>query len=462
MKNLLSILILTLIISCTTTNNKSTIYFGGEIINPKSKYVVLLKDNNVIDTLTLNNQNRYIEKFKSLKEGLYTFKHGNEFQYIYLEPGDSILIRLNTWDFDKSLVFTGKGSSKNEFLINLFLQNLKEEKAMYKYLKLNEAEFQTKIDSLANERISIYNEFATAEESVSEGFNQLTNSAIHSPLYRLKEMYPYYYKKMNKLTKYPKVSDSFYNYRNHINLNEENLVSFYPFQNYVVSYLYNLSDDLKEKDPSKNNTTINILNSIIENIHLEEFKNTLLKRFVVQDFFESDVHCSINEDVLNIFNKNCGNIEYKKQIENLVFDSKKVTIHQPLTNFEVVSYNDDVTKINTIINQKNSVLYFWSTEYMSPVYLLKRIEYLENKFPNILFLGIKINTNIDHLSSDPYLKKLDINKQYKLTPKSKAHQFLTSNYPRMMIVNKNGVVENGFINFNARNLHSELEKLEKN
>ena len=125
MKNLLSILILTLIISCTTTNNKSTIYFGGEIINPKSKYVVLLKDNNVIDTLTLNNQNRYIEKFKSLKEGLYTFKHGNEFQYIYLEPGDSILLRLNTWDFDESLVFTGKGSSKNEFLINLFLQNEK-------------------------------------------------------------------------------------------------------------------------------------------------------------------------------------------------------------------------------------------------------------------------------------------------------------------------------------------------
>ncbi|WP_298263048.1 hypothetical protein [uncultured Lutibacter sp.] len=462
MKNLLSIIILTLIISCTTTNNKSTIYFGGEIINPKNKFVLLLKDDNVIDTLILNNQNRYLEKFKSLKEGLYTFKHGNEFQYIYLEPGDSILIRLNTWDFDESLVFTGKGSSKNEFLINLFLQNEKEEKAMYKYFNLTEAEFQTKIDSLANERVSIYNEFAAAEESVSEGFNQLTNSAIHFPLYRLKEMYPYYYKKMNKLTKYPKVSGSFYNYRSQINLNEENLVSFYPYQNYVVSYLYNLSDDLKEKDPSKNNTTINILNSIIENINNEDFKNTLLKKFVVQNFFESEVHCDIDEDVFNLFIKNCSNQEFKNQVENLVSDSKKVPIHQPLTNFEVVTYNGNVTKINSTINQKNSVLYFWSTEFMSPIYLFKRIQYLEKKYPNILFVGISINSDIENLANDPYLKKLDTNKQFKLTPNSDALQFLTSNYPRMMIVNKNGVVENGFINFNARNLHSELEKLEKN
>ena len=58
------------------------------------------------------------KKFKNLKGGLYTFKHGVEFQYIFLQPNDSLLLRLNTWDFDESLVFSGKGAEKNNLLIN--------------------------------------------------------------------------------------------------------------------------------------------------------------------------------------------------------------------------------------------------------------------------------------------------------------------------------------------------------
>ena len=157
MKYFLNTILVLFAISCNTSNEDDAVTsFGGEIINPKTDFVLFLKEGAVIDTLFLDRNNRFINNYKSLDEGLYTFKHGTEFQYVYVQPKDSILVRLNTWDFDESLVFSGKGSDKNEFLINLFLQNEKEEENMYQYFNLNENDFQHKIDSLSNERFEIF------------------------------------------------------------------------------------------------------------------------------------------------------------------------------------------------------------------------------------------------------------------------------------------------------------------
>lgn len=463
MKYLISSILTLLLFSCNSTKNKNAItYFGGQIINPKSNYVLFLKDDKIIDTLKLDDGNRFMKGFKSLSEGLYIFKHGIEFQYVYLEPKDSILVRLNTWDFDESIVFTGNGSSKNEFLINLFLQNEKEEKAMFKYFSLNEKNFQFKIDSLAIERDSIYNEFSANELFVSKGFKKLTNAAIHYPLYRLKEVYPYYYKKANKLSKFPKVSENFYNFRKNVNLNEDNLLSFYPYRNYVINYLYNLSYHLKENDSTKNNLTVNILNTIVENVKLEEFKNTLLKEIVVEDFLKSESTCTINKETLSVFLDNCTDEEYVNQVKSLVNDSKFVLNNKPLNNFEIESIKGEILNTNTLIKDKNTVIYFWSSEYMSFDYLVKRIQYLEKSNPTLNFIGINMNPDFQDITLEPSLKLLNINNQYKVTKNSYANQFLTSRYPRTIMINKEGIVTNGFTYLDSPKFSSELIKLELN
>lgn len=461
MKYVISIIIAILTFSCkiATKDDSAKTYFGGEIINPKTNFVLFLKDHQVIDTLLLDENNRFLKEYDTLKEGLYTFKHGTEFQYIYLEPSDSILVRLNSWDFDESLVYSGKGNTKNEFLINLFLQNEKEEKSMYQYFSLNESDFQRKIDSLSNEREGIYNDFSATESEISEGFKKLTSTAIHYPLFRLKEMYPYYYKKFHKLNKFPIISDAFYSYRNTISLNEEDLVSFYPYQNYVVSYLYNISYQMTENDSLKNNITINILNSTIKHIDSESFKNTLLKKIIVNDFLKSESTCSINQKTLDIFLENCSNQLYTTQVKNLVNDTKFVINDEPLHNFEIVSYNNANTTINDIIKGQNSVIYFWSTEFMSSDYLVSRIKYLENMYPKILFVGINMDTSFDDITTEPNLKLLNITKQFKLTKDSFAYNYLTSRYPRTIIINQDGFVQNGFTYLDSKKLNAEINKL---
>lgn len=444
---------------CKKIQERNLTYFGGQIINPETNYVLLLKDEKVLDTMLLDENNQFLKKIPSLQEGLYTFKHGNEFQYVYLAPSDSVLVRLNTWDFDQSLVFSGKGSAKNEFLINLFLQNEKEENMMYQNFDLNEQDFHAKIDSLSKDRFATYNDFFANEGQVSKGFKKLANTAIYFPLYRLKEVYPIFYKGVNNLDEFPEVSDSFYEFRNELSLNEENLVSFYPYQNYVVSYLYNISHQLKQKDSTKNDLTLNMLNATNEHIKAESFKNLLLKRILINDFLKSESACRINEEALQLFLANCTNKEDIELVNNLVKDCNYIAINEPLQDFSIVSYANVPSTINELIKNKNAVVYFWSAAYMSADYLVSRIKFLEKKYPDLLFVGINMQTSSQDLTLDFNIKLRNINHQYLLPPDSDAHQYLSSKYPRTILIDHSGIVKNAFINLDSKKLDSELEKL---
>ncbi len=77
-------------------------WIGGEIVNPVSDYVIFNKGEQIIDSIKLDDNNHFLYKAENLKSGLYSFIH-REFQVFYLEPSDSLMLRVNTIDFDESL-----------------------------------------------------------------------------------------------------------------------------------------------------------------------------------------------------------------------------------------------------------------------------------------------------------------------------------------------------------------------
>ena len=101
----LSIILFSTLTSCKKVFEEDNYiaYFGGEILNPQDKFILFMKDNEVIDTIFLDKNNRFMHKFDSLAPGLYTFKHNPEYQYIYFDKNDSLMVRVNTFDFDKAL-----------------------------------------------------------------------------------------------------------------------------------------------------------------------------------------------------------------------------------------------------------------------------------------------------------------------------------------------------------------------
>ncbi len=460
---LLSFLTLTSLFtsSCTNNNIDSTSYFGGQIVNPKSTKIYFLKNDKVLDSATLKKDNNFLFKLKNLKPGLYTFSHGNEYQYVFFEKNDSIIIRLNTWDFDESLVFSGKGAERNNFLMNLFLTNEKEDKSFRNFYKLPSKEFGAKIDSVLQVKNNLLKQFNSNTKEESAFFNKLANVAITYPLYRKKENYPLYNKRLLKTENYPDFNADFYNFRKSINLNDSSLVYFFPYRNYINSYLHHKAYYKKHDNPDSN-IAINLLENIASSIKEKRLKNFFLYRIISDSFFYYNLSDSQRELALNIFNDNCDDKEMLKEINQLAFDYSNIKKGDKLFNFKVINTQGEHLNAASIFKNKKTVLYFWSKKLINANNLSKRIIFLEKKYPHLNFIGINIDKTKTMWLKSPIFDKLNAKNQFQLAQKCVMRNFVKAKTPRIILLNNNAIVKNGFTVFWAEDFDKELSNLEKN
>ncbi len=456
---LLQISILTTLISCNTEENNTITYFGGKIINPKTNHIILYSMDKVIDTFLLDSKNKFIGEVKNANEGLYYFKHGNESQNIYLEVSDSLMLRLNTWDFDESLVFAGKGAERNNILIDCFLEDENDKKLFYKYNKLSPINFKQKVDSLITLKLNTYSEYIDKHPNETTGFRQTLKTALTFPIYARIERYPILNAKYSEDGNFPSLENTFYKYRENISINKDSLMYYPPYSQYVRNYLYNKTYSLGHppvKNKYSSEFTVDLLNIIDQEINSKESKNAFLRQTIVSHFYNKS-SCDINTKAFDEFFKLTTNDKDKSVINKLVNDTKLITADDRLPNFSIMNYSDTKLKVFDVVRGKNTLLFFWSPENVSRTYIEGRINYLSKKYPNIQFLLFNINGN-----SSERIMRLDIKNQYYLGESSEAHEFLTSKMPRSILVDKRGKVINGFGSIASKNLNPFLKKLSNN
>src|SRR5690606_26202389 len=201
--------------SCNKFKSSDYTYFGGEIINPKSKWILLYKDNQIIDSITLDEKNRFFVKYDSLAEGLYAFHHEPEYQNVYFNKNDSLMLRLNTHDFDESLVFCGRGEEKNNFLIEMYLLNKKDKAQMYPFYDLDPEDFLKATDSAYQEVLSYYKKHKEKLQW-SEDFELYAKAATDFHYYTKKEFYWIAHQSRNPHDTLFTLPDNYYDFRNNI------------------------------------------------------------------------------------------------------------------------------------------------------------------------------------------------------------------------------------------------------
>ena len=230
-----------LILSCTNWEEKLSLvtYVGGEIVNPKGDYVYFLKDDQLLDSVPLDNNNKFLFKTKNIEAGLYTFSHV-EFQVFYLNPGDSLMLRVNTLEFDESLSFTGMGSKSNNLLMDLFLLNEGEIELMPSYYKLPPLYFEKKLDSLKNIRLKIYNDFVQ-KTMPANSFKYIAEANINYDYFSKKEIYITANERRKGSDSYHNIPQDFYNYRDDINFGSDVLRSYFPYYRFLFRYFDNLA-----------------------------------------------------------------------------------------------------------------------------------------------------------------------------------------------------------------------------
>lgn len=457
LKHSMVLIILVIIVGCSGEFENNKTYFGGKIINPKTNYVVLFDNEVVFDTIYLNRDNSFLTEINLKNGGLYYFKHGNEHQYIYIEPKDSVLVRLNTWDFDESLVFSGKGAERNNLLIDIFLENERDEKFFRtnRLYDLFPGEFRQKVDSIEELRIAMWKDFDIKNPEDSESFKNILKIALTYPLYAKVESYPMAHNAMSKNAEHEVVNRTFYTHRDNIDLHNDSIMYFYAYRNLMMSHLYNKVNTAGHHHES-NEFTVSLLKTIANEVKNERTRNAILRQTVVGHFYQKS-SCDVNNEAFDTYFQLSSNEDDKDQVKKLWNDSKIIHAGKKLHDFHITDYNNMDRSIKSIVKGKNAVIYFWNPEYTSRDFIAKRITFLARKHPNVEFVGIQLNGN-----GKDRIKQLDIKSQYYVTTNSEANKFLTSQMPRTLLINNKGTIINGYASLNSRNIYDQIEKLAKN
>lgn len=372
-------------------------YFGGEIVNPSGPYVFFCKDNEVIDTLKLDKNNRFFIQFDSLAPGLYTFKHEPEYQYVYFDKNDSIMVTLNSKDFDGSLVFCGRGDQKNNFLIELFIKNEKDKNNMFPVFEYNIDKFKKTIDSSYAVTKKFY-ETKKEEVKWSDEFDNLAKNSVELPYYSKKELYPLIHKMRTGEDVYEKIPKYFYDYRKSVNCNNEALSTYSPFVNYLSHMLNNMSainyhNHFSEVDLALK-TNINKLHIADTLFKVEKIKNTILNAIAFQYLLE-DQNIVNNNLFIDTYYNYSTDKSYKNEILKIGNAIQLLKPNFDLPVVQLTTSDGEIVSSDSIIT-KNTVLFFWTSVAISHYEAVhKKVLDLKKKYPNYQFIAINVSDSQD-------------------------------------------------------------------
>jgi len=443
---------ITVLLGCNNSQVCNSTYFGGKIINPKSNCIILFENEIPLDTFYLDKNNTFLGEIPSLHEGLFNFKHGNEQQYIYLQPKDSLLIRLNTWNFDETLVFSGKGAERNNLLIDSFLESERERRIFFQYYDLSPTEFSAKVSQVEKVKLDRYNDYINNHPEESDKFNDILKTALTFPLYSKVENYPLAHSAKINHDEHSVINKDFYKHREYISLDNDSLMFFYAYRDYVLSNLYNKVNSLGY-DLNSDEFTVNLLKEISAELNDENSRNSMLRKIFIRHFYWKSSR-KINENIVNTYFDLTTNLEDKKLMLNLTTDVKKIEEGELLNDFKIIDYNKSHKSIRRLIKNKKSVLYFWNPEFIGKDFIASKIQYLSEKYPDLEFIGVRIYDD-----NKERIFKLDIKSQYYLESNSKANSFLTSQLPRTILINKKGIVVNSYASLSSRKIFNQIEEL---
>ncbi|SIQ60409.1 transaldolase [Maribacter ulvicola] len=445
-----------LIMGCSSSNKDSeTVVFAGEIINPTSDQVVLLKGRIKIDSAKLDDNNRFKFKLPSIENGLYHFNLAPEHQYVYLEKGDSLMVRLNTIYFDESLVFSGSNEESNNFLLELFLATEKEDFSMYsEYYELEPLDFIAKIESLKKDKVAKLKELSSENPISKEAIKLLTGS-INYTYYRYLEIYPFQHKRKTAEENFHELPKDFYNYRNKVNYDDHTLTYLRPYYDFMKAHFGNLSYMSCKKDCNNahedGSRQLHYKKHklhLIDSLAIEKELRDNLFRNVAFDYLLKKKDAPENTEIfLKEFKKVSKNNMHIEEIENLYQGITNLQPSRVIPNLTVITFDNESRTLTEISANKKVLFYFWSgankKQYLD---IFNRVSILKEKKPDYELIGINIKTD--------YNEWKNILSSHGVNPASQYHsddfKELTEKlvlYPmNKAIITNNTVIVDGFSN----------------
>lgn len=438
-------------VGCKKDTSLHTTWLAGEIINPTTRHIIISQGDQIIDSIQLDSNNFFWYKSETLKEGLYMLRH-NETQVFYVEPGDSLMLHLNTIEFDESLAYSGRGAHKNNLLMEYFLINEQENINLPKWYPLSNADFTAKIDSLRDLKEIKYQDFLS-NQTVPNGFHEAVRASIDYDYYMKKELYA-----LANISRIDSFDTDFFDYRKELDLNNENLRFYYPYFRFLMYFMDNQAAEKMESTQNRfsaefSNYRLDAIEKLVTN---DSIKNNLARNTALRFYFNGKG----SEEELQKFHENYKAIsshqKHLKEVQKISETAIRMTPGKTIKNIPLLTFENTTVGLHDLIS-KPTVLFFWS--YKAPTQSNsnhKKAAELREKYPEYSFLGINTDNHFRQWKSYITNQNYNVEKEFQLENEiDSEHALLLNNLSKAIILNKNLKILDG----NTSMFHQNFEEL---
>ena len=447
--------------------SKTGTYIAGEIVNGNSNYLTLEKDNEFIDSIPVQKNGKFSYQFKkeNFKQGIYTFRYSPESQIFFIEEGDSLLFRVNTKEFDESLMFTGDKAGENNFLMEMYLLNEKDNDLILSYYKISPKEFAQKTDSIKKLREKRLDKLQDQNE-FSESFLNLAEKTIDYEYYDLRERYAFFINKyFNEFRN--KIPANFFKYRDDINFNDKELQSYYIYQRFLDNYLKNKAievclEQTNSQECFDTKSVKNLKNRLIISDSLFKVKN-LRYRFITRfarkqiNYAENDTEIDSTLALLSSFDLPKDQFQELKDLGEL---QKNYFEGNDVSEAKLLSPDGTKYALKEIIKKgkKPIVSFTWSIYVSSHKRQHKRINELRNRYPEVDFLGVNIDNEDSIELWRKALENFDYNKEfeYKIRERGKDFSLYKNLLNKILLIDQKGIIQKSGLNIFDPNFENQL------
>ena len=296
--------------ACNTKTQVPKTILCGIITGPNDTYATI-KNENFSDTIEVDNSGAFHIDLSIESSGYLVFAHGKEITTMFLEPGDSVYLTINTAEFDESVTYSGTGAEKNNYLAKNFLEEEKQSPDFYMLFSLPVDSFTAFVDSVMTSKINAINEY-TFEEDFMEA--QRTGFLLDNSVSKF--IYPSYHEYFTSGEKVELPQD-WYDFISLIDINDDLIKTMKSYNTYLdqlIGYEAEnlLADDsvLASRSHKETLSSLMVINNIIDNV---ESRNDLLYQYMN----EHVMYNSINDigPLLKDFENLCSDSLYTSKIK---------------------------------------------------------------------------------------------------------------------------------------------------
>ncbi|MFH1320757.1 MAG: TlpA disulfide reductase family protein [Bacteroidota bacterium] len=393
-------------------NTNKTVTITGTIENPVNNHIFIKGSkeisSGIIDSTIVDRNGEFIigfgivdkngkfeTSFNIDEPGYYKFFHWNEHAFLFLSPGDSMRLSLNTEEFDETINYSGTGSAANNFLAKKLLFEEKIRISSQRLYSLEVEQFIPKTDSVRDVMEKHLDTFLDSIQNINKKFKRFEKANILYSWVEKRFNYPEYCKHYTKKDSVD-LGENYDNYLSQINLNDPSLLELGSYKNVLKTYLKTNADKELEKDSSLKDLYYPITTIKLRLIK-ELFSDEKVKNFMFYSIMEPQITSSgiyKTEALMSDFEKNCTNQDYIAKIEKEVNKRKKQGEGQPAPEFAYPDMNGDTVSLSDF---KGKYVYVdvWAT-WCSPC--RREIPYLEKlqeefKDKNIVFISVSVDDN---------------------------------------------------------------------